>query len=921
MCFLSEVIVIKKAIKYNVFQIDCNNFHKGEFYMSLISVNTEALKDIEKRFGTLSQKLGQAESNLKSIRSNLDSEIKSRNGIDSKLQNLTKELDEEEKIIDQVRQFLSKTIKQYQDLEKSMQSKVNELNGETKIKNNIFARILDAATSSIKKNIEIILKIMSLPIIGNPIIVNTVIKGVRDILSEKENEVANKSVEEVKEKPKNSSVPPLSGILSYNPNVYSEEVLMLQKRLNELYAGVSGYKKIKEDGYFGLETLAAVNRYKEEYGLWNFGEYEGKVGETTWNHLFKNEKVPYTAPVVRTNENITVSTYKIPISFEDAVKNEYNAKWYNREKGEDEFACVKKQGKDWVRATEAEIRYYMDPNNFVNDPVNKYQFLVLGNVGGFEITPQNREEIINRLNDLLKGRGVLDGKGEAFVKASEETGVSLPYLVAHCALETGWGTSKLANGLNKDGKYTGYYNMFGIGAYDSDPVTNGINKAKSEGWNSVEKAIIGGAHWIKENYISNPEKNTLYKMRWQPVSPLGNQYATDIAWAQKQCSTIKEVYELFPEAELIFDIPEYAFYKTEFEVVGNNGNTIGNTKKEEKPAGNSIPPLSGILSYNPNVYSEKVLMLQKRLNEIYAGVSGYEKLKEDGYFGPKTLAAVNRYKEEFGLWNFGEYEGKVGDTTWQHLFKNDKAWHDNMRSQKGQSNTQQPSNTQTVKNAKINEDILASEINKYVKFVYTDASGKKSKELQIYYEWGGKMSLEQLNKKMIELGLKADDPNLQSKITALAKDKNIMLGIDCSGFVLRVVDAATNGKASMYYKNSISELNNVKDVISWGVSSENMTSSNYSKKITNLSDVRPGDYICFDGGKHIGVIYKVEGDTIYYAHSSGSKGPHLGTIKVNEAGKNGLDLKKNATFNDWDANYSKTIQSLFNYICRPNFLL
>ncbi len=548
--------------------------------MSLISVDTEALKDIEKKFGTLSQKLGQTESSLKSIRSNLDSDIKKRNGIDSKLQNLIKELDEEETVLNQVTQFLSKTIKQYQDIEKSMQNKVNEINGDTKTKTNIFSKILDAAISSLRKKVEIIQKIISLPvIIGSTIIGNTVIKGVGDILSEEGSKVTNEPIEEKKEKTDDSSIPPISGVLSYNPNVYSEEVLMLQKRLNEIYAGVSGYKKIKEDGYFGPETLEAVNRYKEEYGLWNFGEYEGKVGETTWNHLFKNEKVPYTPPVVRSNDNITVSTYKIPISFEEAVKNEYNAKSKNPITGKDEYACVKSQDGKWVRATEAEIRYYMDPNNFVNDPVNKYQFLVLGNVGGFEITPQNREEIINRLNDLLKGRGVLDGMGEAFVKASEETGIALPYLVAHCALETGWGTSDLAKGLDKNGNYTGYYNMFGICAYDSDPVANAINKAKSENWNSVEKAIIGGAQWIKENYISNPEKNTLYKMRWQPVSPLGNQYATDIAWAINQCSTIKEVYELFPEAELIFDIPEYAFSETP-KVSNNSGVSINSGNKD-----------------------------------------------------------------------------------------------------------------------------------------------------------------------------------------------------------------------------------------------------------------------------------------------------------------------------------------------------
>ena len=255
--------------------------------MSFISVNTEALKDLEKRFGTLSQKLGQTESSLKSIRNNLDLEIKNRNGIDSKLQNLLKELDEEEKVLNQIKQFLVKTIKQYQDIEKSVQIKVNEINGDIKPKKNIFSKILDAVTSSIKKRAEIILKIILLPvIIGSPVIGDTVIKGVRDILSKNGNEVNNKPAEEEKGKNETNPIPPLSGILSYNPNVYSEDVLKMQKRLNEIYAGVSGYKKIKEDGYFGPETLAAVNRYKEEHGLWNFGEYAGKVGETTWNHMF-----------------------------------------------------------------------------------------------------------------------------------------------------------------------------------------------------------------------------------------------------------------------------------------------------------------------------------------------------------------------------------------------------------------------------------------------------------------------------------------------------------------------------------------------------------------------------------------------------------------------------------------------------------
>ena len=200
--------------------------------------------------------------------------------------------------------------------------------------------------------------------------------------------------------------------------------------------------------------------------------------------------------------------------------------------------------------------------------------------------------------------------------------------------------------------------------------------------------------------------------------------------------------------------------------------------------------------------------------------------------------------------------------------------------------------------------VLTDTVNKYVNFTFTDANGKKSPKMQIYYEWGGKMTLEQLNKKMIDLGLKADDPKLQEKIISLAKSKDIKLGIDCSGLVLRVLDKATNGKASEYYRNNIKELKNVKDVCAYGVSAANMTSLDYSTKITNFNDVRPGDYIRFDNGKHIGVVYKVEGNVIYYAHSSGSKGPHTGTITVTEAGKDNMNLSnaKNAKFNDWDKN-------------------
>ncbi len=83
-----------------------------------------------------------------------------------------------------------------------------------------------------------------------------------------------------------------------------------------------------------------------------------------------------------------------------------------------------------------------------------------------------------------------------------------------------------------------------------------------------------------------------------------------------------------------------------------------------------IPSLDGVLSRNVSVYSDDVKRMQQRLNELgYLDANG-NKLDEDGYFGDKTLEAVNRFKEDHQLWNHDEYAGKVGQTTWEYLFRN-----------------------------------------------------------------------------------------------------------------------------------------------------------------------------------------------------------------------------------------------------------
>ncbi len=70
------------------------------------------------------------------------------------------------------------------------------------------------------------------------------------------------------------------------------------------------------------------------------------------------------------------------------------------------------------------------------------------------------------------------------------------------------------------------------------------------------------------------------------------------------------------------------------------------------------------LSYNQS-YNVDVEILQHKLVDLEYMPAPKE--SDWGYFGPLTQKAVNDYKNANGLWNFGQYEGVVGVTTWEHL--------------------------------------------------------------------------------------------------------------------------------------------------------------------------------------------------------------------------------------------------------------
>lgn len=195
-------------------------------------------------------------------------------------------------------------------------------------------------------------------------------------------------------------------------------------------------------------------------------------------------------------------------------------------------------------ASLSDVKHYANPQNFTSG-YELYQFLDLSGSNGIDA---------QTLNNYLTAKGVLEGKGSVFIEAAEKYDISEIYLAVHACLESGNGSSRLARGVTINGETV--YNMFGIGAVDSDPINRGAVYAYNEGWTTVDAAIRGGAEWIAKNYI-NSGQNTLYKMRWNPDRPGTHQYATDVAWASKQAKTLYNMFNAFPSAKLSFEFPLY----------------------------------------------------------------------------------------------------------------------------------------------------------------------------------------------------------------------------------------------------------------------------------------------------------------------------------------------------------------------------
>ncbi len=179
----------------------------------------------------------------------------------------------------------------------------------------------------------------------------------------------------------------------------------------------------------------------------------------------------------------------------------------------------------WYHASESAIKYYLDPRNWMNPNSSTIlQFLQIGRVDTSD------ESIYNAIRGTFLDRDGLGWSNAVAINSASRNNNANPfYVVARIIQEqgvNGGSTYKMA----ADGKY--YYNIFNIGASGTgsgEIVANALAKAKSNGWDTLEKSISGGIHILFSDYI-NQKQDTIYlnKFDVETYGGLYHQYMQNI---------------------------------------------------------------------------------------------------------------------------------------------------------------------------------------------------------------------------------------------------------------------------------------------------------------------------------------------------------------------------------------------------------
>lgn len=290
-------------------------------------------------------------------------------------------------------------------------------------------------------------------------------------------------------------------------------VLLSKEEKKQKYIEYNG-KNINEIRYPGYKEL--IDKLQKEHPNWTFTLFYTKL---SWEDVIKNEGH---------KDNVKYPTNLISDS------TEYPEDW----------RCEIDQNKKfdngtWLCASNKAIKNQMDPRNILNDD-NIFEFVELKYVDGAQ-TLKGIEKITQ--STFLDNENV----EKSLIEAGKKANIDPYFLASRLIQEQGKKGTTLSKGYQYD-ENTIVYNPFNIGAKgnsSTEIIENAAQYAYQQGWNSLDKAIIGGVEYVKEDYI-NKGQNTLYLQKFDVVnedkSLYKNQYMQNLMAPQSEAKNMLKIY-------------------------------------------------------------------------------------------------------------------------------------------------------------------------------------------------------------------------------------------------------------------------------------------------------------------------------------------------------------------------------------------
>ena len=300
-----------------------------------------------------------------------------------------------------------------------------------------------------------------------------------------------------------------------------------------------------------------------------------------WGNLCSLKKAhpTWNFQAVKTNVDFITAVNKFT-NCRDALVSNPKDEWRDK-------TCTYSEG-SFKPVNQSGVAYYLDPRNFLSE---RYIF---------QFADSRYNAVLKETYQILSKSIV---ENAAFYKYHLNAGVDMSIYIASGGEKTSVSPTHLASrmyqelGANDGLRYLyqgnfhgisnvnvpinpetgtqvydfrGYYNLYNIGVTGSCVTGNGpgatycgLTYAKNHGWNSLEKAVMGGGEFLKKNYI-DPGQYTLYFERFNvvPVDPSKmyvHYYMANLGAPSSEASTTYNSYKnnKLLDSPFVFYIPVY----------------------------------------------------------------------------------------------------------------------------------------------------------------------------------------------------------------------------------------------------------------------------------------------------------------------------------------------------------------------------